>query len=177
MVRISVRYTCMVHLCRVFPFLFRVSFRPVPSGKAEENIGTKASIFSRPSYPCRSSWTMRHARRMGRRFCLSSIQPTFQREMDWRKMDQNTFVETGCQGTMPYELRIPRDEITIGYRWRQHRRGNHQELSINWKQYRAVINLDSSRYLANLARFAPQQMQVYVNDLLRNGKPVPVALR
>ncbi len=102
---------------------------------------------------------------------------TFQREMDWRKMDQNTFVETGCQGRMPYELRIPRDEITIGYRWREHRRGNHQELSINWKQYRAVINLDSSRYLANLARFAPQQMQVYVNDLLRNGKPVPVALR
>jgi hypothetical protein len=108
--------------------------------------------------------------------CLALV-PAVSRSMVWLKLDETALVESGCRGLHPYQQRIPLKGMEVSYERIADRIGQSYRLVIRRERYHISIKLNSSSYLANLARFAAPHMKAYVDDLRRDGEAVPAVLQ
>lgn len=109
-----------------------------------------------------------------------AIVPPLARHRDMVFVERESIVEAGCHMFSPFRYEFATDGARISYVFREGRKGSDQHvlsMRSSGPGRTLVIYLETSRYLGNLAAFAPEEMTKYAGKLLETGRSVPVALQ
>jgi thiamine transporter ThiT len=98
---------------------------------------------------------------------------------DVLSFDGSTLTETGCYALQPYAQTFALAGASVEFRNYIQKGRDRSEMVVKTadSQRSLVVDLFTSKFPANLLRFAPHVMEAYVQRLRKDGEPVPAQLQ